>query len=177
MEDGALRRFETGEDVRQLNEQLRALDIRAERNRRVPEGDVFTRETEQAVRSFQEQHGLTVTGRADSSTLREVDRAVEQRNRHASETQAPRKIGQPIPHQPSIEPLGQSTGDPDLDRLAIALFAGDDRAANRVIAQIAEFEHIRTFESSGREFLAERSSQDAHQQETRHEPQARGLSI
>ncbi len=42
-------------------------------------GDVFTQETEQAVRSFQEQHARAVTGRADPVTLREIERAAEQR--------------------------------------------------------------------------------------------------
>jgi putative chitinase len=176
MEDGALRRLETGEDVRQLNERLGALDVRADHNRRVPAGDVFTRETEQAVRSFQEQHALSVTGRADPSTLREIDRAAERRDPQADDTQALPNIGQPVPHQSSIEHPVASTGDPDLDRLAAALFAGDDRAADREIARIAESGQIRQFEQSGRDLLTERS-QDSHQQDARREPQGRELSI
>jgi hypothetical protein len=69
----------------------------------------------------------------------------------------------------------RATGD--LDRLAAAVFAGDDRAANRVIAQIAGSDHIRKLEQWGRELLTEGPSQDVHQQDTLHEPLARGLSI
>jgi peptidoglycan hydrolase-like protein with peptidoglycan-binding domain len=177
MEDGALRRFEVGEEVRQLNEQLRALDVRAEQNRRVPAGDVFTRETEQAVRNFQEQHARTITGRADPTTLREINRAVEQREPQANDIWLPPNTGQPTIGQPSIKHHDVSTGDPDLDRLAIAFFSGEQRAVNRVIAQIAESDTNREFERWGRELLAERSSQDSLQQDTRREPQARETSI
>ena len=177
MEDGALRRLETGEEVRQLNEQLRTLDLRAERNRRVPTGDVFTQETEQAVRSFQEQHARAVTGRADPSTLREIERAAEQRNARPDDLQPPPDTVQPLPGRDRITQPDAGTGDRDLDRLAAAVFAGDDRAANRVIAQIAGSDHIRKLEQWGRELLTEGPSQDVRQQDTLHEPLARGLSI
>lgn len=79
MEDGALRRFEDGEEVRQLNSHLRELGVRAERNRLAPEGDTFTRETEQAVRRFQEQQAVPNTGRADPATLETIERELRQR--------------------------------------------------------------------------------------------------
>ncbi len=176
MEDDALRRLETGDEVRQLNDRLRLMDIHAERNRRVPEGDVFTRETEQAIRNFQRQNALPVTGRADPSTLREIDRAAEHRDPPADETRRPIDIGQPSVSQPSTNYRAAGTGDPDLDRLAAALSAGDDRVASRAIAQVADSGQVRQFEQWGRELLAERSSQDPHQQDMHREPQTRGLS-
>jgi putative chitinase len=176
MEDGALRRLETGE-VRQLNDHLRAMDIRAERNRLVPEGDVFTRETEQAVRNFQEQNALPVTGRADPSTLREIDQAAEQREPQADGTRGPPDIGQSPIGQPSTGHHAESTGDRDLDRLAAALSVGDDRVASQAIAQVAESNQIRQFEQWKHEPPAEHSSQDPHQQDMHREPQVRGLSI
>ena len=89
MEDGALRRLETGEEVRQLNDNLRALNIRADRNVQVPAGQTFTEQTEQAVRRFQEQQQLPVTGRADPDTLQAVNRAIEQRQREQPQQNAP----------------------------------------------------------------------------------------
>lgn len=89
MEDGALRRLETGAEVRQLNDNLRTLNIRADRDREVPAGETFTRQTEEAIRRFQEQQQLPVTGRADPSTLQAVDRALEQQRQLQN--------GQPLP--------------------------------------------------------------------------------
>lgn len=78
MEDGALRRLESGEEVRQLNDRLRALNIRADNGHEVPAGQTFTRQTEEAVRRFQGQHQLPETGRADPATLQAIQRAIEQ---------------------------------------------------------------------------------------------------
>ncbi|KRA14953.1 peptidoglycan-binding protein [Lysobacter sp. Root604] len=88
MEDGALRRLETGPEVGQLRDNLRTLDIRDENDRRIGAGTTFDRSTEQAVRQFQEHNGLAVTGRADPTTLQAIDRAVE-RHRQQNETPAP----------------------------------------------------------------------------------------
>jgi putative chitinase len=93
MEDGALRRLETGDDARRLNDDLRALDVRADRNREVPAGDTFTRETEQAIRRFQEQQNLPITGRADPATLEAVERAREQQRQQQPQPGAPAREG------------------------------------------------------------------------------------
>ncbi|RDZ26924.1 peptidoglycan-binding protein [Lysobacter silvisoli] len=77
MEDGALRRLERGPEVGELQGKLRELDVRDDSNRRVTDSDRFDASTEQAVRRFQEQNDLAVTGRADPSTLQAIDRAVE----------------------------------------------------------------------------------------------------
>jgi putative chitinase len=83
MEDGALRRLETGEDVRQLNQNLRDLGIRLDGGREVPAGQSFTSHTEEGVRRFQAQYQLPVTGRADAATLQGIDRAVELQRQQA----------------------------------------------------------------------------------------------
>ena len=83
IEDGALRRLETGEEVRQLNDNLRTLNIRTDRDREVPAGQTFGRETEHAIRHFQELQSLPVTGRADPDTLQAVSRAIEQQRQAA----------------------------------------------------------------------------------------------
>ncbi len=93
IEDGALRRLETGDDVRRLNDNLRALNVRADRDREVPAGETFTRETEQAIRRFQEQRNLPVTGRADPATLEAVERAREQQREQPPQPGAPARDG------------------------------------------------------------------------------------
>lgn len=177
MEDGALRRFEIGDEVRQLNERLRTLDVRADRDRHVPEGDVFTRETEQAVRRFQEQHARAVTGRADASTLQEIEHDAERQLARPRDIQPPPDIAPPLPGRARITQQDASTGDRDLDRLAAAVFAGDDRAMQRVLGQIAESEHLQKFEQWGRELLADTPSQQLPTQDKHHEHQTRALSI
>ncbi|NUO75002.1 MAG: lytic enzyme [Lysobacter sp.] len=77
MEDGALRRLETGPEVGELQEKLRTLDIRDDRNRALVVNDRFGGPTEQAVRRFQEQNDLAVTGRADPATLQAIELAIE----------------------------------------------------------------------------------------------------
>lgn len=79
IEDAALRRLETGAEVRQLNDNLRLLGIRDDRNREIPAGETFTERTEQGVRRFQEQNNIPITGRADPTTLDTIERAVQQR--------------------------------------------------------------------------------------------------
>ncbi len=124
MEDDALRRLETGEDVRQLNDNLRTLNIRSANNRPIPVGDTFGSETEQAIRRFQEQQGLPITGRADPDTLLAVTRAVERQqiqqpgapNIHGPQqgpAQDPRNQAQPEqrnhpqrPQAPDAPPVG-----------------------------------------------------------------------
>lgn len=100
MEDGALRRLETGDEVRQFNDNLRTLNVRADRDREVPAGETFTRQSEEATRRFQEQQGLPVTGRADPATLQAVDRAVEQqRQQQNGQPQPPGREGDAAPQQ------------------------------------------------------------------------------
>ena len=77
MEDGALRRFESGVDVRQLQTDLQALDTRDARGRQVALNGSYNQSTEQAIRNFQEAHRLPVTGRANEQTLEVIQDALQ----------------------------------------------------------------------------------------------------
>ncbi len=109
MEDNALRRLETGDEARQLNDNLRALNIRDDRNRLVPAGDTFGRETEQAIRRFQEQQALPVTGRADPATLQAVTHAIERQTVLQPATDDIRAPQQPARDTPNQAPGGPAT--------------------------------------------------------------------
>jgi peptidoglycan hydrolase-like protein with peptidoglycan-binding domain len=102
MEDGALRRFETGEEVRQLRADLHALGVRHDRTHVIGTGNTYDAHTENAVRRFQEQHGLAVTGRADHDTLTAVRDAVRR-------DVAPHPLGE---HPPPPQRAGP--GGPDV---------------------------------------------------------------
>lgn len=78
MADDALRRFEAGPEVRQLQTDLHALGIRDDRRREMGINGNFGDRTEQGVRHFQEAHGLPVTGRAGPETLDAVRDALQQ---------------------------------------------------------------------------------------------------
>lgn len=175
MEDGALRRLESGEEVRQLNDDLRTLDIRTDRNRNVPAGDTFTRETEQAIRRFQEQQAMPITGRADPATLESIEHALQQhRNQQLQNGQPPHGVIQPQVNPPrpddheadrSGDTQAFATGDPDLDRLAAALFANDEAAISHASAQIGQSPQVQAFEQWGRELVATQQRDELQQQE------------
>lgn len=174
MEDGALRRFEDGEEVRQLNLQLRELDVRAERNRRVPEGDTFTRETEQAVRRFQEQQGAPTTGRADPATLETIERELRQRRE-------PPATDQPIgiessnhKYQHVAEARLNGTGDTELDRLACALAIRDETAIAEACSRIAQSPQVRALEEWTREAAPPQRVEETQQQEMARQPGSPG---
>ena len=98
MEDGALRRLETGQEVRDLISDLRTLGIRDDRNREIPAGDNFTARVEQGIRRFQEQQELPITGRADPATLEAIDRLVQARGQPQN---APRPAPADAPDAPN----------------------------------------------------------------------------
>jgi putative chitinase len=76
--DGALRRFETGLEVSQLQTDLRALGVRDAENHEIAVDHAYGASTEQAVRRFQGAHELPVTGRAGAETLTAVQDALLQ---------------------------------------------------------------------------------------------------
>ncbi|WP_237561520.1 hypothetical protein [Frateuria defendens] len=57
------------------------------------------------------------------------------------------------------------TGDPDLDRLAAALFANDEAAISRVSAQIEQSPQVQSFEQWGRDLVAAQQREELQQQE------------
>ncbi|SDQ57089.1 Predicted chitinase [Pseudoxanthomonas sp. CF385] len=165
MEDGALRRFEDGGEVRQLNSHLRALDVRAERNRQVPEGDTFTRETEQAIRLFQEQQAVPTTGRADPATLETIERELRQRQDPPATDE---RIGiESSNHkQQHGAVVGLSgTGNAELDRLASALASRDETAISEACTRIAQSPHVRALEEWAREPATPQRMEETQQQE------------
>lgn len=114
MEDGALRRLENGPEVGQLQENLRTLGVRTDSGREVVVDNDYGRGTEQAVRRFQEQQNLPVTGRADPATLQAVDRAVEQ-HRQQQEGQPPAAPGRGDGAPAQAPPGGQRQGALQVD--------------------------------------------------------------
>jgi putative chitinase len=89
MADNALRRGETGAEVGQLQTNLRALGIRNDSNQEIGVDNSFGPGTEQAVRRFQEQQGLPVTGRAGPETLTAVQEAVRLQEERLQTPQSP----------------------------------------------------------------------------------------
>lgn len=106
MEDGALRRFESGMDVRQLQIDLQALDMRDARGRRIATTGTYDQGTEQSIRGFQEAHGLPVTGRANQQTL-EVIQDVLQRQQARVQ----------LDGGPAAPPMGLAGGNGELEGL------------------------------------------------------------
>lgn len=177
MEDGALRRLETGEDVRQLNDDLRALDVRTDRNRHVPAGDTFTRETEQAIRRFQEQQTIPATGRADPATLEAMERALQQR-------QDSRPLGEILgieftDHENRCSNGTQAleTGDLDLDRLAAALAADDETVISQAFSYVAQSHQVQAFEQWGRELVATQQREEIQQRDAARQMQGPGIGL
>lgn len=78
MDDGALRRFETGAEVGQLQTDLLAIGVRDARNRAISINNSYGVSTEQAVRRFQQEHALSITGRAGPDTLTLVRETLQQ---------------------------------------------------------------------------------------------------
>lgn len=96
MADGASRRFERGDEVQQLRADLHTLGVRYDRTHVIGTGNTYDAHTEEAVRRFQEQHGLAITGRAGPETLTAVRDALQR---------------QVAPHPPGEPPPQQHRGD------------------------------------------------------------------
>ncbi|AOD15286.1 hypothetical protein VB151_18395 [Xanthomonas fragariae] len=62
-------------------------------------------------------------------------------------------------------PQAFTTGDPDLDKLAAALFANDEAAISRVSAQIEQSPQVQSFEQWGRDLVAAQQREELQQQE------------
>lgn len=121
MADGTLRRGESGTEVGQLQTNLRALGIHDARDREISVDETFNRSTEQAVRRFQEQEHLAITGRADPDTLAAIQQAVarqEQQNRVV-----PKSL-------PSDHGRRAAPSSDEVDRLR--LIEGDRRPTNEI---------------------------------------------
>ncbi|MFZ5655866.1 MAG: hypothetical protein ACOY37_02175 [Pseudomonadota bacterium] len=62
-------------------------------------------------------------------------------------------------------PQAFTTGDPDLDKLAAALFDNDEAAISRVSAQIGQSPQVQSFEQWGRDLVAAQQREELQQQE------------
>lgn len=107
--DGALRRLETGPEVRQLQSDLRALGITTDSNRELGVNGDYGPATEQAVRRFQEQRGLAVTGRAGPETLTAIQDGLRQRGQPPQ----PAQPGVPGVRGPEIPERRGDNGQPE----------------------------------------------------------------
>lgn len=131
-----------------------------------------------ALLDFQRDHGIPQTGDIDPATLnfapparlREVDRQDHfepGRPMPPAEQEPPRAPGHPDhpDHRPGLPeqlepPVNQrsprtgSTGDPQLDRLADALYADDEARISRVCAEIERSPDVQALIAQGRETLA-----------------------
>lgn len=165
LQDGALRRFEAGEEVRQLNSDLRALDARADRNRRVPEGDTFTRETEQAIRRFQERQAVPSTGRTDPATLEAIERELRQRREPPATDERAGIESTNHGHQQIAKDGHKGTGDLDLDRLVSALATCNEMAISEACSRIAQSPQVRTLQEWAREPATPQRMEETQQQE------------
>jgi len=100
--------------------------------------------TVQAVKAFQrDQHITPVNGMAGPKTLDALHKAIEKQHTQQGQPQSAF----------SLQP-GFSTGDPDLDRLAAALFSKDDAAFSRVSAEIAQSPKVQAMVRDGHASLA-----------------------
>lgn len=63
------------------------------------------------------------------------------------------------------QPQAFTTGDPDLDELAAAVFADDETAISRVSAQIEQSPQVQFFEQWGRDLAAAQQREELEQQE------------
>lgn len=166
MEDGALRRLETGEEVRQLNDDLRALNMRTDRGREVPSGQTYTSQTEEAVRRFQGQQRLPETGRADPATLQAIQNAIEQQRQQPlrqNHTQLPQEQVPPtVPRQAQqlladsrdhVQRLAQSHGlawDQGMENTVYALAqTADEAGMSRITHLKVDAGQIRLAENDG----------------------------
>ncbi|WP_236621749.1 hypothetical protein [Luteimonas huabeiensis] len=65
---------------------------------------------------------------------------------------------------PRENPTAFTTGDPDLDKLAAALFADDEAAISRVSAQIEQSPQVQSFEQWGRGLVAAQQREELQQE-------------
>jgi peptidoglycan hydrolase-like protein with peptidoglycan-binding domain len=151
-----LRQGSHGQPVTDLQTQLQTLGY-LERtdahDRPLPLGH-FGPATRHAVQSFQHDHHLPANGAAGSQTLDTLHKAIEEQR---TQEQPERKSSAYSPQQ------GFSTGDSDLDRLAAALFSGNEAAISRASTQIAQSPQVQTMAQQGRDILAAQQLEEQQQ--------------
>lgn len=117
--DGVLQRGERGDEVRSLQESLNQLGARdAQGNTLETNSGIYGKNTQDAVRSFQQANALEPTGRADEATREAIKAqlALPQNERNAIERPAPPARGE-----------GATWPAPGNDRINAADKAGEGR--------------------------------------------------
>ena len=140
--------------------------------------------TDQALReravieNFQSgQLGITLSGpgggaRPQADPQRPDDqerrRMIDDDRDHRNDIQFPAP-GAELPNWEEVQarenPQAFTTGDPDLDKLAAALFANDEAAISRVSAQIEQSPQVQSFEQWGRDLVTAQQREELQQQE------------
>ena len=101
------------------------------------------------------QLGITLSGPDGPARIGEVPQPIT--------APQPDATAAPASAQPQLDTQSSSTGDPDLDRLAAALYAGDDAALSQAATRIAQSEPVQAFERWGHDLLAWQQQQDRQQ--------------
>lgn len=141
--------------------------------------------TDQALReravieNFQSgQLGITLSGPGGGGARPQADpqrpddqerrRMIDDDRDHRNDIQFPAP-GTELPNWEEVQarenPQAFTTGDPDLDKLAAALFANDEAAISRVSAQIEQSPQVQSFEQWGRDLVAAQQREELQQQE------------
>lgn len=122
-----------------------------------------------------QQHGnASLPDTRDAQTLGDLQHLNADERRRMIEDDRPRNndihFGAPVDREhdvqnlPGHDPQSSSTGDPDLDRLAAALYAGDDAAITQAATQIAQSDSMQAFARWGHDLLAWQQQQDRQQE-------------
>lgn len=120
-----------------------------------------------------QEHGYGLPDARGAQPLNDLQRLNEDERRRMIEDDRPRtneiQFGAPAERESDVQNLpdndtqSSSTGDPDLDRLAAALYAGDDAALSQAATRIAQSDSMQAFERWGHDLLAWQQQQDRQQ--------------
>lgn len=188
IDDGIFRLGETNDRIRDLQRVMAGEGYRAADGRPLDQDGVYRLGMQGALLDFQRDHGVPQTGDIDSATLqfapparsREVDRQddfIPDQSMPRVEPNPPTAPGHPDhpDHRPDLPeqleaPVNQrsrrtgSTGDPQLDRLADALYADNEVEISRICAEIEKSSDVQATIQNGHERL-EAQEREGQQQE------------
>ncbi|MCF7221615.1 peptidoglycan-binding protein [Marilutibacter chinensis] len=198
--DGTFRLGETNQRIRDLQRVMANEGYQAVGGRPLDQDGVYRVSMQGALLDFQREHGIPQTGDIDPATLhfaplahsREVDRQDHFMQGQPMPPAAPERP--PAPGHPDHpdhrsglpqeleQPINRhsqrtgSTGDPQLDRLADALYADNDDEISRVCAEIEQSPDVQAMVQQGHEMLAAQE-RERQQQEVARQNQGHVLSL
>lgn len=197
VDDGTFRLGESNERIRDLQRAMVHEGYRATGGGPLDRDGVYRPSMQGALLDFQRDHGIPQTGDIDAATLdfappvrgREVDRQdyfVPGQSMPRFEPEPPTAPGHPDhpDHRPGLpeeleSPVNRrtgSTGDPQLDRLADALYADDEAEISRVCTEIEKSPDVQAMIQQGHEMLATQE-RERQQQEMARQNQGPVLSL